>query len=249
LRLAVKRCSVLSQEKTRKTKDREAPRVVIDFDLLRKLSARNFRDLGGHPTRENRRVRRSMIYRSSHLAQVPDEHPLHDLGLRTLVTLQSRVEVRHLGPPDDSVLKAVRWEHIPMGDIWFEQKGEPLFSREPGKEHLFLVMTLITDWARFFKLLAEPDVYPLLFHCSAGRDRTGVGAAMLLDLLGVDRDRIVEDFLESNLVFTKALLKPEQLVPVFEAIDDAGGIRAFMRDVIGVDEAHLDGIRARLLED
>lgn len=239
----------MSQEKTRKTKDIDAPRVVIDFDLLRKVSARNFRDLGGHPTRENRKVRRAMIYRSSHLAQVPDEHPLHDLGLRTLVTLQSRVEVRHLGPPDDSVLKAVRWEHIPMGDVWFEKKGEPLFSREPGKEHLFLVMTLITDWARFFKLLAEPDVYPLLFHCSAGRDRTGVGAAMLLDLLGVDRARIVEDFLESNLVFTKALLKPEQLVPVFEAIDAAGGIRAFMRDVIGVDEKHLDGIRAQLLED
>src|SRR6202011_3558129 len=146
------RGSVLSQKENRKPSAREK-KVIIDFDMLRKVSARNFRDLGGHPTREGRRVRRAMIYRSSHLAQVPDEHPLHDLGLRTLVTLQSRVEVRHLGPPDDSVLKAVRWEHIPMGDVWFEQKGEPLFSREPGKEHLFLVMTLITDWARFFKLL------------------------------------------------------------------------------------------------
>ena len=55
------------------------------------------------------------------------------------------------------------------------------------------------DWRRFFKLLAERDVYPLLFHCSAGRDRTGVGAAMLLSMLGVERDRIVADFLESNV--------------------------------------------------
>ena len=43
-------------------------------------------------------------------------------------------------------------------------------------------------------------------------------------------------------------LKPKQLVPVFEAIDNAGGIRAFLRDVIGVDEKHLDEIRSRLLE-
>ena len=235
-------------EENRKPTEREK-KVIIDFDMLRKVSARNFRDLGGHPTREGRQVKSGLIYRSCHLANVPEEHPLHEVGLRTVVTLQSRVEVTHLGPPHDSVLKTVRWEHIPMGDVWFEERNKDLFTREEGKEHLFLVMTLVTDWQRFYRLLAEPDVYPLLFHCSAGRDRTGVGAAMLLDLLAVDRDRIVEDFLESNLVFPTAPLKPKQLVPVFEAIDQAGGIRAFLRDVIGVDEGHLDEIRDRLLED
>ena len=238
----------MSEQENRKATAREK-KVIIDFDMLRKVSARNFRDLGGHPTREGCQVRSGLIYRSCHLANVPEEHPLHEVGLRTVVTLQSRIEVTHLGRPDDSVLKTVRWEHIPMGDVWFEERNKDLFTREEGKEHLFLVMTLVTDWQRFYRLLAEPDVYPLLFHCSAGRDRTGVGAAMLLDLLGVERYRIVEDFLESNLVFPAAPLKPKQLVPVFEAIDEAGGIRAFMRDVIGVDEKHLNEIRDRLLED
>ncbi len=217
--------------------------------MLRKVSGRNFRDLGGHPTNDGRQVRTGLVYRSCHLAQVPEEHPLHEVGLRTLVTLQSRIEVTHLGPPHDSLLKSVRWEHIPMGDVWFEEHNKDLFTREEGKEHLFLVMTLVTDWQRFYRLLAEPDVYPLLFHCSAGRDRTGVGAAMLLDLLGVDRDRIVKDFLESNEVFPSAPLKPKQLVPVFEAIDQAGGIRGFMREVLGIDDQHLNEIRDRLLED
>src|SRR5271169_2995065 len=185
-----------------------------------------------------------MIFRSSHLAEVPPESPISRLELRTVVTLQSRMEVKHMGAPVPASRSGVRWEHIPMGDAWFNDEGFTRVAAEPGREHLAFVTHFRSDWQRFFRLLAEPDVYPLLFHCSAGRDRTGVGAAMLLDLLGVERDRIVEDFLESNLVFPKVPLRPKQLVPVFEAIDAAGGIRAFLRDVIGVDEKHLEEIRS-----
>jgi protein-tyrosine phosphatase len=224
------------------------PRVLIDFDLLRKFALRNFRDLGGHPTVEGRKVRRAHVYRSSHLAEVPDENPLRDVRLKTVVTLQSRMEVSVLGRPERRVLDGVRWEHIPMGDQWFTKKGYVAMSREPGKQHLELVMFFRKDWQRFFKLLAERGVYPLLFHCSAGRDRTGVGAAMLLELLGVSRKRIVEDFLRSNLVFTKALLSAEQLTPVFELIDESGGIEEFMREVIGLGRDGVEAIRDDLLE-
>lgn len=227
----------------------DVPRMVIDFDLLRKVAGRNFRDLGGHPTIEGRRVKRGMIYRSSHLAEVPEEHPLRDLSLRTLVTLQSRVEVRHLGAPHDSVRSTVRWEHIPMGDEWFDRNSDAVeMLREPGKVHLGLVTMFRGNWRRFFDLLAEGEVYPLLFHCSAGRDRTGVGAAMLLELLGVSRERIVEDFLASNETFPDQPLKPAQLEPVFETIDQAGGIHGFMRDTIGIDESIMEAIRRDLLE-
>jgi protein-tyrosine phosphatase len=225
-----------------------SPRVVIDFALLRQYAARNFRDLGGHPTLDGRRVRTGRVYRSSHLAVIPPESPLSRLHLRTLVTLQSRVEVKHLGAPEPASRRGVRWEHIPMGDEWFNNQGYTRISREPGREHLVLVMQFRKDWRRFFKLLAESDVYPLLFHCSAGRDRTGVGAAMLLSILGVDRERIVADFLASNLVFTKALLAAEQLHPVFELIDENGGIEGFAREVIGLDAGELATIRESLLE-
>ncbi|HYL59697.1 MAG TPA: tyrosine-protein phosphatase [Candidatus Acidoferrales bacterium] len=224
------------------------PRVVIDFAMLRQYAARNFRDLGGHPTLDGRRVRTARVYRSSHLAEIPVESPLSRLHLRTLVTLQSRVEVKHLGAPEPVGRRGLRWEHIPMGDEWFNNKGYTRISKEPGREHLALVMHFRNDWRRFFKLLAERDVYPLLFHCSAGRDRTGVGAAMLLSMLGVDRERIVADFLESNLVFTKALLAAEQLHPVFELIDENGGIEGFAREVIGLDAGELATIRESLVE-
>ena len=227
----------------------EKPRVVVDFELLRSFAAQNFRDLGGHPAASSRRVRAGKIFRSSHLAEVPPESPISQLKLRTLVTLQSRAEVKHLGSPQPATRAGVRWEHIPMGDEWFNDQGYTRVAPEPGREHLALVMHFREDWRRFFKLLAERDVYPLLFHCSAGRDRTGVGAAMLLSMLGVARDRIVADFLESNLVFKKIPLAAEQLDPVFELIDENGGIEGFMREVIGLAPTELAIIQNDLLED
>jgi protein-tyrosine phosphatase len=227
----------------------KSPPVVVDFDLLRKMAGRNFRDLGGHPAARRGRVRRGRVFRSSHLAEVPAESPIKTLALKTLVTLQSRIEVRHLGPPEPAVRDGVRWEHIPIGDAWFTSQGFTRIDAAPGHEHLALVTHFRNDWQRFFKLLAERDVYPLLFHCSAGRDRTGVGAAMLLSVLGVDRERILQDFLASNAVFAGMPLTPEQLEPLFALIDESGGVDAFMRDEIGLAAEDLDAIRADLLED
>jgi protein-tyrosine phosphatase len=235
--------TAISNDKT------DSPRVVVDFDLLRSYAAQNFRDLGGHPAANGRRVRAGRIFRSSHLAEVPPESPISRLKLKTLVTLQSRAEVKHLGAPVPALRHGIRWEHIPMGDEWFNDQGYTRVAPEPGREHLALVMHFRADWRRFFKLLAEREVYPLLFHCSAGRDRTGVGAAMLLSMLGVERDRIVADFLESNLVFTKMPLAAEQLDPVFELIDENGGIEGFMREVIGLHANELAIILEDLLED
>jgi protein-tyrosine phosphatase len=222
-------------------------RVVVDFNLLRRFGGRNFRDLGGHPTVEGRRVRRAMVYRSAHLSELPEETPIKSAGLRTVVTLQSRTEISILGPPHADLLRSVRWEHIPIGDRWFRER-EPI-SRVPGREHHAIVDKFRDDWRTFYKILAERDVYPLLFHCSAGRDRTGVGAAMLLELLGVARERIVADFLESNVVFPKIPLAPAQLEPVFELIDESGGIEPFMCEGIGLERLDLEAIRADLLEE
>ncbi len=221
-------------------------RVVVDFDLLRRFGGRNFRDLGGHPAAPDRRVRRGMVFRSAHLSELPEETPIKAAGLRTVVTLQSRTEISILGPPHADLLRSVRWEHIPIGDRWFRER-EPI-SLVPGREHHAIVDQFRDDWRTFFKILAERDVYPLLFHCSAGRDRTGVGAAMLLELLGVARERIVADFLESNVVFPKIPLAPAQLEPVFELIDEAGGIEPFMCAGIGLERLDLEAIRADLLE-
>src|SRR6266851_2706122 len=215
--------SSLSIDKDPKEQRVEQPRVVVDFDLLRRIGGRNFRDLGGHPASDGRRVRTEMIYRSAHLAHVPEDqpHPLSEIRLRTLVTLQSRLEVRHLGPPRAEFLQSgVRWEHIPIGDTWFREDGFNKIPTKPGYEHLVIV----TEF------------------------RNGVGAAMLLEMLGVTRERIAKDFLESNAAFPNLPLTPRQLEPIFELIDESGGIEPFMHDVIGLEPSDLEVIRADLLE-
>jgi len=224
---------------------------VVDFDLLRRIGGRNFRDLGGYPVTGGRRVQRGKIYRSAHLAQIPEEspHPLAAIRLRTLVTLQSQLEVRHLGPPRAEFLESgVRWEHIPIGDTWFRDDGFYKTDTPPGHEHLIIVTEFRNGWQSFFKLLAEREVYPLVFHCSAGRDRTGVGAVMLLELLGVSRDLIVADFLESNTAFPQMPLSERQLEPIFSLLDESGGIEDFLLATLGLSVADLEAIRADLLQ-
>ena len=72
---------------------------------------------------------------------------------------------------------------------------------------------------------------------------------MLLEILGVDRERVIADFLESNTTFSAELLSATQLAPVFETIDKTGGIDGFMREVIGLSPSDLKTIREDLLED
>jgi protein-tyrosine phosphatase len=226
----------------------EKEQMVVDFDLVRRIAGRNLRDLGGHPTRHGKRVKRQHVYRSAHLATIPPESPALGLNLRTVITLQSKLEVSVLGGLESALAANVRWEHIPIGDKWFSGGAAPA-PIKPGHEHLVLVTDFRDAWQNFFMLLAEERIYPMLFHCSAGRDRTGVGAAMLLEMLGVERERILADFLESNTAFPRIPLSPGQLEPVFALIDECGDIDQFLIREIGVSPQVIQTIRRDLLED
>ena len=72
---------------------------------------------------------------------------------------------------------------------------------------------------------------------------------MLLEMLGVSRERILEDFLVSNVTFPQMPLKPSQLQPIFELIDENGGIEGFMHDILLIGPSDIAAIRDDLLED
>jgi len=156
----------------------------------------NVRDLGGHLTAGGRHVRWGRVYRAASLHQLDPEHvdDWNRLGLRTLVDLRRRREREAGGWP--SFLDSARVCSLPMiPDDWTLAKSSfatPLLHICEAYDQM---RRLGGEAVRStFELLADPDSYPLMFFCIAGKDRTGIMAAVLLSSLGVADDAVLDDF-------------------------------------------------------
>jgi len=164
----------------------------------------NFRDLGGYPGRGGRTTRWGRLYRSDALHELTgdDVAVLRRLGLRTVIDLRTDRELdrsgrgalgpepvafHHLAVVREGVAgsPAAEGEALaapaPPGDDLAERY---LWYLEVGREALVEALTL----------MGADGHYPLVFHCAAGKDRTGVLAALVLEILGVGRDDIVADY-------------------------------------------------------
>jgi len=175
----------------------------------------NFRDLGGHVTRDGRRVRFGRLYRSGHLAHCSDSDVarLAEIGLRVVFDFRTQADIEKDGAdrlPDGTVHR-----QLPMPD---PAAGEDLrgMIREAGQDGLERIFgngaaerlmirsaaSLVTErkapYARFVEELARPESFPALFHCSAGKDRAGWAGSVVLLALGVDEADVIEQYLLSN---------------------------------------------------
>ncbi len=270
---------------------------TVDFPAARSLGllgAVNARDLGGYRTVGGTVLRAGVVLRSDGLHRLTDDDlgRLTGIGLRRIVDLRSPEEVREAGA--DRVADGMTLHHLPVFaadfDI-FATLREVLADRDPDKQRALLgdgraeammiglYRWFVTDslareqFAAVLRLLADPAGDPLLFHCSAGKDRTGWTAAVLLTALGVDRETVFTDYLLTNersaavvttvlegLLARGLMSEPELLLPVFRAErhyleaafeEVAAGwpdFDAFWADGLGLDEAVLAGLRANLLE-
>lgn len=170
----------------------------------------NFRDLGGYETTEGSRVKSGVIFRSGNLSRITDsdKEMLRELGIKNICDLRDNDEVQN---HPDPVLDEITWHHIPLikdeevvrqpGDLnQFESK---LINSKPGEMLLSLNREMISNTVEFrkiFQILIDNPTNPMLFHCMAGKDRTGVVAALLLSALCVPREAIEEDYLYTNNV-------------------------------------------------
>ena len=173
-------------------------------------SAYNFRDLGGYKTSDGRRVKWRKLLRSSDFAKLSDEDKLflEGLQLRHVIDLRSQPEVELL---KDDVPQNVEVHnlYIDAGNLVPKFKklmeDSELSENERFEEGMKLMKEmyrrLASDYSelfrKFFKIMQSDDSAKL-FHCTAGKDRTGVSAALLLSALGVDRKTIYEDYLITN---------------------------------------------------
>jgi protein-tyrosine phosphatase len=174
----------------------------------------NFRDLGGHETATGRRVRSGVLYRADtlHRLTATDLDVLRGLGLRTVVDLRTRTELERFGRAgltDDEVAH----HHLPMIDEIRSPEDravEEAPTREQrGELYLRMLEAGGPAVADALRVLAAPEALPAVFHCTAGKDRTGVLAALVLGQLGVPDEAIAEDYAltEESVDATRAWLE------------------------------------------
>ena len=175
--------------------------------------AHNFRELGGYRTQDNKSVKWGILYRSDelHALTAEDIKYLERLKLNTLIDFRSMGE-RENEP--DPILKETNIRLLPI-DVLAESSSEEkdktqkeiqeeLFSGERDLSNLLVdankdfATTFTPTYKIFIDTLIENNGLPLVFHCSAGKDRAGFAAAIVLSILGVPRDIIIQDYLATN---------------------------------------------------
>lgn len=244
--------------------------------------ALNFRDLGGYRAADGRTVRWNCVYRSgtTHALTPADVARLGLQGIRSAYDLRSNNERREqpnrLRDIADLAYRYRDHDHLP-GDIRRLLKSPDVRTEQTHEVMIGVYRTLPYEFAdafrALFQLLADGEV-PLVFNCTAGKDRTGVAAALLLTALGIPRDAVLEDYLLTAQFFDQScemILKPGG-APLFGSLDRAvweplmrvhpqyldamfeqlltthGAVEGYLRDQLGMDAEHRERLKSQLLE-
>ncbi|MGW3144994.1 MULTISPECIES: tyrosine-protein phosphatase [Streptomyces] len=250
---------------------------------------RNFRDVGGLPTVDGRRVRYGVLFRSGHLAHATDKDAefLASLGLHTIFDFRNAADQKLEGP--DVALSGVRNVNLPLSDpadgaeFWkmvrdgnLDQLRGILADGKAANRMITsyrkIVRERTAEHSRVLHALAEDSV-PALMHCAAGKDRAGLSIAVTLLALGVEREAILTDYLESNAKHRRykvrrsgsaesaytpevmELLSPlfearaEYLAAAFETVEETWGtVDVYLEQGLGLGPEHRERLRERLLD-
>jgi protein-tyrosine phosphatase len=234
--------------------------------------ATNFRDLGGYPARGGRRTRWRRLFRADSLSDLTlaDLERLAELGLRGIVDFRTEGE-RTLKPnklPADARIRLLELGFLPAGTLEMldEVRAGSIktheLERRVASQYRRYGVDHVQEYREALDFALEAENYPLLMHCTSGKDRTGFASAMLLLAVGVPRDVVVQDYSLTNLyrrdishlfgpnttedvISLLLAAQPHYLEAAFDEIDRAyGSFETFLERALELDEPK----RARLLE-
>lgn len=199
---------------------------------LHLASAPNFRDAGGYRTADGRWVRMGVLYRANDLGKLTaaDQAKLKRLGIRTDIDFRTDSEI---AASPDRIPAGVTYIHANVigssdvgtgtidltteaGGVAMMEAGERAFvSAEPGR----------AAYATFFATAVSRKAANVVYHCTAGKDRTGWASAALLTALGVPRETVFQDYLLSNTYLAASnaatlAAVPEAIRPGYRAVLD-----------------------------
>ncbi len=234
--------------------------------------ASNFRDVGGYLTADGGRVRRGHVFRSDHLAGLTaqDLARLGQLGVTHSLDFRGAAEcqttpynihgVQRVALTIEPSVIAKMQALVARG---IEPSAEDTVELMRGTYRDFVNHNAGT-FGRFLKHLLQVPT-PQVFHCTAGKDRTGFAAALLLSALGVDRATIEHDYLLTNQLYRRDpnlegkgpphvmqvlwQVQPAFLNAAYEAVDaQHGSMQDYLHGAIGLSPQELTALRALLLE-
>ena len=238
---------------------------------------RNFRSLGGQTTLDGQQVRAGLVYRSAHLAEATesDLQELSALGIRTVFDFRNQGDLAAEGP--NRLPKGVEQVSLPMADPANRTGARTDFSLLSAEEleerygggKAFQWMKeasgrSVSDpertaqFGEFVRGLLAPGAVPVLFNCSAGKDRTGWAASLLLLAVGVSGDQVLEHYLETNqhvaagrlgdLLMPLATVHEDYFAEQMRVLADTwGGFDQYWAEGLGLDDAHRQALRELLL--
>jgi protein-tyrosine phosphatase len=191
-----------------------APRAIASRRVVPLEGQSNFRDLGGYETVDGRHVKWGRVYRSGELSRLTDAdyRRLSPLGIRTIVDLRDEGErasqptVWRAGPVR-TFLSPKQQSSASVGSRLFSSPDLDAAQARAGLAGFYSRMPRLyaPEYRAMFRQLLE-DHTPLLVHCTAGKDRSGLASALILTALGVPRATVVQDY-----ELTDQLLKPALL--------------------------------------
>lgn len=194
----------------------------------------NFRDLGGYPAAMGKTVKWGHIYRSADISKLTDAD-LKTLEARHLAVVCDLRGSSELATNPDRLTAGINYVNLPAGS---ENTRPNTNYAAMNKDSMMTVFYTRTDHLKakykpmFDQLLTLDNSKALLFHCAGGRDRTGIGAALILSALGVDKAIILKDY-----VATDVYLNLDQ---VSRLNQKSGMTDAQLRKLIAMNPADLD---------
>ena len=168
--------------------------------------AHNFRDLGGYKTEDGKTVKWGKVYRSDNLHSLTDEDVkyMERLNIKSVVDFRSdeerNEEPDRLTPNMTPILLPIKFEpegvtETLMQDLTFGDLDSSNLLRD---FNVILVKEFTEEYKQFFRHIVDNGGEPFVLHCTAGKDRAGFGSAMILTVLGVPREKIIDDYLKTN---------------------------------------------------
>lgn len=166
--------------------------------------ASNFRDMGGYETEDGRSVKYGLLFRSDEMGGLTEQDLqfLQALNVRTILDYRGEQEAGRSPTPDPAWLTYRRIEANPVAAA-SSGRAEDYIASGALNHHTMIGMYAKLPFANpayryLMESLQEPERLPIVHHCAGGKDRTGVGAALILKLLGVPDSAVMEDYLITN---------------------------------------------------